>query len=171
MKKLLFLLFAIFISCNANAQSVIDSHYKPFTFDEMAAPLLMAQRFQKECLNALETLAEKTEQAEQFVNEEKDPATWREYANCYNSIIDEYNSILKNGTSQKTRKNISKLQRQSSSLLTCIKSAYNRRNSLAKDQYARLNAVKGLTCDRFYSDISIDEFMNGKTPSVTYQNK
>lgn len=171
MRKLVFLFFTIMISCKANAQYTIDSKFKPFTYDEMVAPLLMAQKFQKQSLESLEVLANNTEQVEQFISKEKDPDTWREYANCYNSIIDEYNSILKNGTNQNTRGNFSKLQRQSVSLLTCIKSAYNRRNSLANDQYARLNAVKGLTCDRFYSDISIDEFMNGRTPSVTYQNK
>lgn len=63
------------------------------TFDEMAAPLIMAQRFQQESLNNLDALAEQTEQAEQFISEEKDPATWEVYADCYNSIIDEYNSI------------------------------------------------------------------------------
>jgi hypothetical protein len=81
------------------------------------------------------------------------------YADCYNSIIDEYNSILKNGTNQGTRKAISDLRRQSSSLLASIKAAYDRRNRLSNDQYARLRAVDGLICNRFFSDISIDEFM------------
>ena len=141
------------------------------TFDEMAAPLIMAQRFQQECLNNLDALAEQTEQAEQFISKEKDPTTWKVYADCYNSIVNEYNSILKNGTNRGTRKAISDLRRQSSSLLASIKAAYDRRNRLSNDQYARLRAVDGLMCNRFFSDISIDEFMNGKTPTVTYQTR
>lgn len=159
------------VAIGTNAQIVVNSQFKPMTYDEMLAPLIMAQRFQKECLNNLETLAEQTEQAEQFISKEKDPATWRVYADCYNSIIDEYNSILKNGTNQGTRKGISDLRRQSSSLLKSIKAAYDRRNRLSNDQYARLRAVNGLMCNRFFSDISIDEFMNGKTPTVTYHNR
>ena len=153
----------MFLAISANAQIVVNSRFKSMTFDEMAAPLIMAQRFQQECLNNLDALAEQTEQAEQFISEEKDPATWEVYADCYNSIIDEYNSILKNGTNQGTRRAISDLRRQSSSLLASIKAAYDRRNRLSNDQYARLRAVDGLMCNRFFSDISIDEFMNGKT--------
>ena len=159
MKKYIFIIAAMFLAISANAQIVVNSRFKSMTFDEMAAPLIMAQRFQQECLNNLDALAEQTEQAEQFISEEKDPATWEVYADCYNSIIDEYNSILKNGTNQ------------GSSLLASIKAAYNRRNRLSNDQYARLRAVDGLMCNRFFSDISIDEFMNGKTPTVTYQTR
>lgn len=171
MKKYIFIIAAMFLAISANAQIVVNSRFKSMTFDEMAAPLIMAQRFQQECLNNLDALAEQTEQAEQFISEEKDPATWEVYADCYNSIIDEYNSILKNGTNQGTRRAISDLRRQSSSLLASIKAAYDRRNRLSNDQYARLRAVDGLMCNRFFSDISIDEFMNGKTPTVTYQTR
>lgn len=171
MKKYIFIIAAMFLAISANAQIVVNSRFKPMTFDEMAAPLIMAQRFQQECLNNLDALAEQTEQAEQFISKEKDPTTWKVYADCYNSIIDEYNSILKNGTNRGTRKAISDLRRQSSSLLASIKAAYDRRNRLSNDQYARLRAVDGLMCNRFFSDISIDEFMNGKTPTVTYQTR
>ncbi len=160
-----------FMCINVDAQYVVDSHYKAMSFDEMAAPLLMAKKFQEECLNSLETLAEQTEQAEQFISKENDPKTWSTYADCYNSIIDEYNSVLKKGTGQNTRKNISELKRRSSALLASIRAAYDRRNRLANDQYARLRSVDGLMCSRYFSDISIDEFMNGNTPSVTYQTR
>lgn len=171
MKQYIFIIAAMFLAISANAQIVVNSRFKARSYDEMVAPLLMAQRFQQECLNNLDALAEQTEQAEQFISEEKDPATWEVYADCYNSIIDEYNSILKNGTNQGTRRAISDLRRQSSSLLASIKAAYDRRNRLSNDQYARLRAVDGLMCNRFFSDISIDEFMNGKTPTVTYQTR
>lgn len=171
MKKYLFLIATMFLAIGANAQIVTNSRYKAMSFDEMAAPLLIYQRFYQECLDKLEALAEQTEQAEQFISKDKDPATWKVYADCYNSIINEYNSIVKNGTNQGTRKAISDLTRQSSSLLAGIKAAYDRRNRLSNDQYARLRATDGLTCNRFFSDISIDEFMNGKTPIVTYQTR
>lgn len=162
---------ALFVATCANAQIVVNSQFKAMSYDELAAPLIMAQRFHQECLDNLDTLAEQTEQAEQFISKGKDPATWKVDADCYNSIIDEYNSILKKGTNQGTRKAISDLRRQSSSLLISIKAAYDRRNRLSNDQYARLRAVDGLMCNRFFSDISIDEFMNGKTPTVTYQTR
>ena len=171
MKKYMLIIVVMFVTIGANAQIVVNSQFKARSYDEMVAPLLMVQRFHQECLDNLDALAEQTEQAEQFISKEKDPATWKVYADCYNSIIDEYNSILKNGTNQGTRKAISDLRRQSSSLLASIKAAYDRRNRLSNDQYARLRSVDGLMCNRFFSDISIDEFMNGKTPTVTYQTR
>lgn len=154
-----------------NAQGVVNSQFKAMTYDELMAPVLMIQRFHKECLNNLEVIASQTEQIEEFISKEKDPDTWRKYVDCYNSIIAAYNSILDNGTNQGTRNTISKLRRQSNSLIASIKAAYDRRNRLSNDQYARLRAVEGLICSRFFSDISIDEFMNGKTPIVTYKSK
>lgn len=111
MKKCIFIIVAMFVATYANAQIVVNSRFKSMTFDEMAAPLIMAQRFQQECLNNLDALAEQTEQAEQFISKEKDPTTWKVYADCYNSIVNEYNSILKNGTNRGTRKAISDLRR------------------------------------------------------------
>ena len=172
MEKYIFLIVATFIVVGTNAQNiVVNARFKARSFDEMAAPLLMIRQFQQECLSNLEALAEQTEQAECFISEDKDPVTWKEYVGCYNSIIDEYNSILKKGTNTGTRKAISDLRRQSSSFITRVKAAYDRRNRLSNDQYARLRAIDGLTCDRFFSDISIDEFMDGKTPTVIYQSK
>lgn len=171
MKKFISLMAAAFLAVGANAQIVVDSHFKPRTLGEMLSPLLMIQQFQQECLDKLESLLERTEQAEQFISKERDPATWRVYADCCNSIVNEYNSILRNGTGPSTRRVISDLRTRSSSLLTSIKSAYDRRNRLSGDQYARLRADDRLMCDRFFSDISLDEFMNGQTPTVTYQNR
>ena len=67
MKKCIFIIVAMFVATYANAQIVVNSRFKSMTFDEMAAPLIMAQRFQQECLNNLDALAEQTEQAEQFI--------------------------------------------------------------------------------------------------------
>ncbi len=171
MKKLSFLFLILIICVEAKAQIVVNSQYKARSFDDMVAPFIMVQKFQEECLNSLVTLLDQLKQAEQFISEEKDPNTWNKYENCYNSIVDEHNSIVKNGTNQSTRNNISNLKMKSSSLLADIRAAYERRNRLSNDQYARLRAVDGLTCSRYFSDISIDEFMNGNTPTVTYQNR
>ena len=154
MKKLSFLFLILIICVEAKAQIVVNSQYKARSFDDMVAPFIMVQKFQEECLNSLVTILDQLKQAEQFISEEKDPNTWNKYENCYNSIVDEHNSIVK-----------------SSSLLADIRAAYERRNRLSNDQYARLRAVDGLTCSRYFSDISIDEFMNGNTPTVTYQNR
>ena len=171
MKKIIFIIGAILVFSTVDAQIVIDSKFKAQTYDEMLAPLIMMQRFHQECLDKLDAMAAYTEQAEQFISKDKDPATWKQYADCYNSIIAAYNSIIDNGTNQGTRKRIADLKRRSTSIVNAIQTAYNRRNRLSNEQYAKLRAVDDIICDRFFSDISIDEFINGKTPVVNYKKR
>lgn len=171
MKKILMVAALVLCAVGSNAQIVVNSKFKTMSYDEMMAPILMAQRFHQECLANLSSLLEQTEQAEQFISKDKDPMTWNLYADCYDAIVDEYNSINQNGTNQGTRRAIADLRKRSSSVLSRIRSASNRRDRLSADQYSRLRATEGLTCSRYYSDISLDEFMDGKTPVVTYQTR
>lgn len=152
----------------AEAQIVINSQFKARSFEEMAAPLIMAQKFQNECLEKLEVLSEETEEIESFINKEKDPVSWKMYADCYNSIIDVYNDIVRRGTNQGTRNTISSLRRASISVRNQIKTAYEKRAQLANDQYIRIKSIQGLICDKYYSDISLDCYLNGNTPEVKY---
>lgn len=169
MRKLLLILFSIsFFAAQSSAQFVVNSTYQPMSYEEIAAPYVIVAKFQKECLSALENIAKNTKQVESLMSSDKDPICWDEYADCYNSIIDAYERICNRGTNQQTRGTISELNRRSNSVCSRIRAAYNRRAQLANDQYSRLQSVSGLKCDKFYSDMSLDEFLDGKTPDVNY---
>ena len=159
------------ISIAAEAQIAINAQFKARSFNDLAAPYIMYKKFYDECIDTLDNLLEQVKQAEEYISEDKDPLTWCEYVSCYDAIVNEYNSIQTGGTDQNTRSNISRLRKRSTSLLTSIKAAYNKRNMLANEQYNRLRSVEGLTCDRFYSDMSIDNFINGSIPYVNYYTK
>lgn len=171
MKRIYVIIVFMNLLLSASAQLVINSQFQPITYDEMVAPLIMVQRFQKECLNNLQEILNQTETVEVYISKEKDPIVWGKYADCYNSIISAYNSIIENGTNQGTRGVISNKRKESISLVNMIKSAYEKRNRMSQGQYARLQAVPGLVCNKYYSDISLDAYINGKEPEVTYKTK
>lgn len=150
-----------------NAQIVINSQFKPFTYDEMVAPLQTYANFYNQCCETLIGLMDNAEQIEAYINKEKEPITWRRYADYYNSILEEYNRIQKKGTNQGTRGRINDLKRNFSRVINGIANAYNRRSELSNNQSQRINSTHE-RCDRWYSEISLDEFLDGKTPSVSY---
>ena len=170
-KKILFACSLILCVAHTDAQIVVNSRFKSRCFEEMAAPLIMVQKFQNECLEKLESLVDETEEIETLLNKEKDPNCWKMYADCYNSIIDAYNNIVRNGTNQGTRNTIANIRHNSSSVRAKIRAAYEKRAQLSAAQYARLRSIEGMTCDRFYSDMSLDDFLNENTPSVKFHFK
>ncbi len=171
MKRFLLLFFIGASLISSNAQIVINSQFKPFTYDEMAAPLRAVQQFHNQSLNTLGNLMEDLETLESYISKQNDPTCWRIYTDCYNSMVDTYNNIQDNGTNQRTRGRINELRKYASSTKNRIINAVNRRNQLSSDQYNRLRSVSGLTCDRFYSDMSLDDFLDGSTPYVQYSNR
>lgn len=168
-KKIFTSVFLTTFIMHAKAQIIIDTQsFKPFTYEEKMAPILMVQRFVNECLETLDNLAEQTSSIEPFLNKQKDPIAWKLYADCYNAIVDEYNNIAQYGTNQYTRGIISSLKTRSRNVRSTIKAAYDRKNQLAYDQYQRLQSSPGMKCSEFYADMSLDCFLNGNTPEVTY---
>lgn len=165
--QILTLLFSLFCSVPSFCQIVINSQFKPLSYDEMVAPLQMVANFHRECSQTLVSLMENAESIESCINKDADPLTWKRYADYYNSIVDEYNRIQKNGTNQGTRGRIAELRRNYSRVINGIGNAYNRRNELANNQYQRVRATNE-KCSRWFSEISLDEFLDGRTPSVTY---
>ena len=150
---------------NSSAQTT-NSAFRPFSFAEMAAPFQMMKQFQDECLNTLMELMDKAESVESYIDKNQDPTCWNRYTEYYNSIVDEYQSILKSGTNQGTRNRIFNL-RKNFIVIDDIKRAYNRRYELSNSQYQRISATHE-KCTRYYSAISLDEFLDGNTPTVTY---
>lgn len=166
--KYVSLLFISFVcSTNSYGQIVINSQFRPFSYDEMVAPLQAAANFHRVCTETLLSLMENAEQLEPYINRDKDPISWKRYVDYYNSVVDEYNRIQKNGTNQGTRARINDLKQNFSRVIIGIGNAYNRRNELANNQYQRVRSTNE-KCSRWFSEISLDEFLDGNTPTISY---
>lgn len=167
-KKLLqlIILFVFAMPCIANAQ-VITSKFRPLSYGEMVAPLQAYSNFVNQCLAKLEKLMENAEQIEPYINKAIETKTWERYASYYNSISAEYNRIIDRGTDQGTRRRINELARTFSDVIDNIGNAYNRRAELSRNQFQRIQSTHE-RCSRYFADIPLDEFLDGKTPIVNY---
>lgn len=144
----------VFSSAKVEAQSL----------EEM---LLYREAYYK-CENALQTMLNNLGQLEEYIDKNKDPQYWEMYSDCYNSVSELLSDLNTNGLSAYIQSRRSELAKQSNSVFNKISGAINRRYKLAQDQYNRLRSIPGIKCDRYYADISLDEFLNGNTPSVNY---
>lgn len=172
MRKILFAAILVCASQAAMAQNyTVESSFTPMTTDELTAPLLIYRAHYKACLEKLQGLLDRTELYSKYLDQEKDPEAFDRFVSCYDEIVEAYNNIIKHGLSGNTNSEISRLREKSSDVCSAIETAYERRKMLAESQYNKLRANYGLVCDRYYSDISLDEFLDGKTPSVTFSNR
>lgn len=158
-------MIAIAFSCDAQNFPT----FKARSFEEMMAPFVAYRQHFDECANKINSLYEYLTKAEMFINKEDDPNTWEIYSVLHDAVIEEGNKLFENGTSMYTMRNINALSVKCRQFMNQLMAAYERRNRLAEAQSIRLRNERGLTCDQYYIEISIDEFLDGSTPTVNYQ--
>lgn len=159
------MLMIISVSTHANAQ-VISSKFEPLSYEEMTAPLIIYRNFVRECSAKLLDLLNRSQEVEPYIDQSKDPQTWRRYNDYYGSVCNEAKILLEYGTNQGTRGRIFKLQ-QEFSVIKGIADAYKRRKELYDDQYRYMRSTNKKP-DRLYIEISLDEFLDGQTPIIYY---
>lgn len=165
--KIIILLFFTLACKKSEAASPLSPSYSPSLFNETLGTMMLYQSFYQDCCNRLIELMDKAEDIEPYINPHTEPLTWQRYLNYYNSIVNVYNDVSKNGTDSSTRTKINNLRRDFS-VIKSIQVAYERRSQLAQSQMIKLNS-QNITCDRLYSEISLDEFLDGKTPVINYK--
>lgn len=143
-----------------------NAQFRPLTFDDMMKPILMYEKFFDECNNEMTNLLQQTQQIEPYIDRQKDPRSWERYQRYYAELKGAYDLLHERGANSNTKPHIAQLKRRFSEINSII-AAYNRRVDLANSQYQRLR-YSDQRCDRYYSDISLDEFLDGKTPVVNY---
>ena len=96
-----------------------------------------------------------------------EPICYRKYKKYVNDLEAEINKIHKDGYDTEISSRASNFRLRYSNEISPIITAYNRRVELANSQNASMAANPGIRYNRFYSEISLDEFLNGKTPNVS----
>lgn len=160
--KILIVLYFVFLSVVK-----IHAQFRPFSYEEMVAPLEEMQRFHDQCCETLLQLMNNSQQVESYIIKDKDPITWDRYKTYYNSIENEYNNINSYGVNQYTSANINQL-RKDFSIINGIVQAYNRRQALSIEQYKRVQNSPNLVYNQDYGDISLDDFLDGNTPNIRF---
>lgn len=146
-------------------QLVIDSKFRPFSYDELIKPLMQYKEAYDKVEADYSNLAAQTEQWKDIANQTQSPeayAMYSKYANDLNNIVDDFSK----GMTLKNRSQLLAMKRRYASDIKPIENAANRRKELA-DEQRRIDAQDPTRLwQRRASDMSLDEFIHN--PSADY---
>lgn len=146
-------------------QLVIDSKFRPFSYDELIKPLMQYKEAYDKVEADYSNLAAQTEQWKDIANQTQSPeayAMYSKYANDLNNIVDDFSK----GMTLQNRSKLLAMKRRYASDIKPIENAANRRKELA-DEQRRIDAQDPTRLwQRRASDMSLDEFIHN--PSADY---
>ncbi len=146
-------------------QLVIDSKFRPFSYDELIKPLMQYKEAYDKVEADYSDLAAQTEQWKDIANQTQSPeayAMYSKYANDLNKVVDDFSK----GMTLQNRSQLLAMKRRYASDIKPIENAANRRKELA-DEQRRIDAQDPTRLwQRRASDMSLDEFIHN--PAADY---
>lgn len=139
--------------------------FKPFTFQEMLAPLAMYTQEHRAIEEAYGDLNTKASVWEGMANEQTDHETYTQYKNYADDLRAQADSLAKNGLNPSSRKSLNDLKARYQSEILPIEQAYAARAKEAEDQYK--GAASGIVYEGNAATSSLDRYLGN--PQVRYK--
>lgn len=150
----------------ANYSLVINSQFKPFSYQEMLAPVLMATQTHQELENQYGELSAKANVWEEMANEQTDPYAYKMYKTYANDLEEQAGQLAREGLNASSRRDMLNMRARYSKEITPIEAAYKRREELAAEQRKASLSNPTMFYQRNASAMSLDDFI--KNPSIDY---
>ena len=152
----------------ANYSLVINSQFKPFSYQEMLAPTLMATQAHQELENQYGELATKASVWEEIANEQTDPYAYKMYKNYANNLKEQADKLAKEGLNASSRKDMLNMRARYAKEITPIEQAYAARQKQAEQQQQALLQDPTLMLSRRASTTSLDDYI--RNPQLSYES-
>lgn len=150
----------------ANYSLVINSQFKPYTFDELVKPYQMYGQAYREQEDALTELESKANIWERLANSAIDQDTYNVYKSYADDVRAQADQIAQRGLTPTSRQSVAQLRARYSSDITPIEAAYKAREEQAKEQQKALLQDPSLMFNRRASSTSLREYINN--PQLEY---
>lgn len=150
----------------ANYSLVLDTRFKPFSYQEMLAPVAAATQAHQALEEEYGNLATKASVWEEMANEQTDPYAYRMYKNYSNDLASKADQLLKYGLNPASRKDMLGMRARYSKEIVPIENAYKRREELAAEQRKARASNPTLFFQRDMASTSLDDFI--RNPSLDY---
>lgn len=147
---------------------VLNSKFKPFSFEEILRPALLATESHRELEDQYTDLATKSSVWEEMANEQTDPYAYKMYKTYSNDLEEQAGQLAREGLTPASRQNMLRMKQRYSSDIVPIEQAYKRRQELIDEQRKLLAQDNTLMFDRNASMLSLDDLI--KNPQLTYQS-
>lgn len=146
----------------ANYSLVINSQFKPFSYQEMLAPTLMATQAHQELENQYGELATKASVWEEMANEQTDPYAYKMYKTYANDLEEKAGQLAREGLNAASRRDMLNMRARYSKEITPIENAYKKREEDIARQKKVADATGGRTVfTRDARTTSLDKYMEG----------
>lgn len=152
----------------ANYSLVINSQFKPFSYQEMLAPTLMATQAHQELENQYGDLATKASVWEEMANEQTDPYAYKMYKTYANDLEEQAGQLAREGLNAASRRDMLNMRARYSKEITPIEQAYTTRQKQAEQQQQALLQDPTLMLSRRASTTSLDDYI--RNPQLAYES-
>lgn len=152
----------------ANYSLVINSQFKPFSYQEMLAPTLMATQAHQELENQYGELAAKASVWEEMANEQTDPYAYKIYKTYANDLEEQAGQLAREGLNVASRRGMLNMRARYSKEITPIEQAYTARQKQAEEQQKALLQDPTLMLSRRASTTSLDDYI--RNPQLAYES-
>ena len=151
----------------ANYSLVINSQFKPFSYQEMLAPTLMATQAHQELENQYGELATKSSVWEEMANEQTDPYAYKMYKTYANDLEEQAGQLAREGLNAASRRDMLNMRARYSKEITPIEQAYTARQKQAEEQQRALLQDPTLMLSRRAATTSLDDYI--RNPQLAYE--
>lgn len=152
----------------ANYSLVINSQFKPFSYQEMLTPTLMATQSHQELENQYGELATKASVWEEMANEQTDPYAYKMYKTYANDLEEQAGQLAREGLNAASKRDMLNMRARYSKEITPIEQAYTVRQKQAEEQQKALLQDPTLMLSRRASTTSLDDYI--RNPQLAYES-
>lgn len=152
----------------ANYNLVVNSKFKPFSFERYIQPYQIYGQAYREVEDALGDLSAKANIWENLVNEQTDRNTYIQYKNYANDLRKQVDQLASEGLNAATRKGLLDMRSRYSREIVPIEQAYTARQKQAEEQQKALLQDPTLMLSRRASTTSLDDYI--RNPQLAYES-
>lgn len=150
-----------------NYSLVVNSQFKPFSYEEMLAPVMMATQAHQELENQYAELSQKASIWEEMANEQTDPYAYKMYKTYSNDLNKQADTLAREGLNAVSRRDMLNMKARYSKEITPIEQAYTARQKHIESQRQDRLKDNSLIYDRDASTTSLDDYI--RNPKLTYR--
>ena len=152
----------------ANYSLIINSRFRPFEYQELLAPVLMATQAHQELENQYGELATKANVWEEMANEQTDPYAYKMYKTYANDLERQAGQLAREGLNAASRRDMLNMRARYSKEITPIEQAYATRQRQAEQQQQALLQDPTLMLSRRAATTSLDDYI--RNPQLAYES-
>lgn len=143
-----------------------QTNFRPFSYQEMLAPVVMANEAHQKLEEAYSDLEVKANTIASLISETNDPETYEKYKKYEEDLRAQADSLAKHGLTPNSRNALVSLKGRYASEITPIQNAITRRRELTNEQREGLLKDNSLMFDIDYSKTPLNYLLDN--PDATY---